>query len=176
MPSTSGIVQFPGTFGQTKNVLDLASRSDLNSGSKGCAVTPLLAVKTEGAVLVSRAPVSSPSSSIVAVMQATQPGSRSDRPPGTGNSPQSYTQNNYQFLDNITIVRGAHVFKFGTEWRHWIAPTDFLPRSRGEWDYTSLQTLIDDRVPDGFNGALRGAGSGTFSGNQDGIYWFVQDD
>ena len=92
------------------------------------------------------------------------------------NSPQSYTQNNYQFLNNITLIRGAHALKFGVEWRHWIAPTNFLPRARGEWDYSSLQALIDDRVPDGFNGALRGAGSGVFSGNQDGIYWFVQDD
>jgi Carboxypeptidase regulatory-like domain/TonB dependent receptor len=92
------------------------------------------------------------------------------------NSPQSYTQNNYQFLDNITVIRGPHALKFGAEWRHWIAPTNFLPRSRGEWDYSSLQSLIDDRVPDGFNGALRGAGSGIFSGNQDAVYWFVQDD
>ena len=92
------------------------------------------------------------------------------------NSPQSYTQNNYQFLDNVTVIRGAHAFKFGAEWRHWIAPTNFLPRERGEWDYGSLQSLIGDRVPDGFNGALRGAGTGLFAGNQDGIYWFVQDD
>jgi hypothetical protein len=93
-----------------------------------------------------------------------------------GNSPQSYTQNNYQFLDTVILVRGAHTLKFGAEWRHWIAPTNFLPRERGEWDYSSLQTLINDQVPDGFNGALRGAGSGVFSGNQDGIYGFAQDD
>jgi hypothetical protein len=93
-----------------------------------------------------------------------------------GNSPQSYTQNNYQFLNNITVIRGPHAFKFGAEWRHWIAPTNFLPRERGEWDYASLQTLIDDAVPDGFNGALRGAGTGLFAGNQDALYGFVQDD
>src|SRR4029077_4451872 len=92
------------------------------------------------------------------------------------NSPQSYTQNNYQFLNNVTIIRGAHTLKFGAEWRHWIAPTNFLPRARGEWDYASLQTLIDDGIPNGFNGALRGAGSGVFSGNQDALYGFVQDD
>ena len=92
------------------------------------------------------------------------------------NSPQSYTQNNYQFLNNVTLIRGAHTLKFGAEWRHWIAPTNFLPRERGEWDYASLQTLIDDGIPNGFNGALRGAGSGVFSGNQDALYGFVQDD
>jgi Carboxypeptidase regulatory-like domain/TonB dependent receptor len=92
------------------------------------------------------------------------------------NSPQSYTQNNYQVLNNISIVKGAHTIKFGPEYRRWIAPSNFLPRSRGEWDYADLQTLINDEVPNGFNGALRGAGSGIFDGNQHALYGFVQDD
>src|SRR4029077_8170638 len=29
------------------------------------------------------------------------------------NSPQYYTQNNYQFLDTVIVVRGAHTLKFG---------------------------------------------------------------
>jgi hypothetical protein len=93
-----------------------------------------------------------------------------------GNSPQSYTQNNYQILNNISIVKGAHTIKFGPEYRRWIAPSNFLPRERGEWDYADLQTLINDEVPNGFNGALRGAGSGIFDGNQHALYGFVQDD
>ena len=93
-----------------------------------------------------------------------------------GNSPQSYTQNNYQVLNNISIVKGAHTIKFGPEYRRWIAPSDFLPRSRGEWDYADLQTLINDQIPNGFNGALRGAGTGLFNGNQHAIYGFLQDD
>jgi hypothetical protein len=93
-----------------------------------------------------------------------------------GNSPQSYVQNNYQVLNNISIVKGAHTIKFGPEYRRWIAPSDFLPRSRGEWDYADLQTFINDQVPNGFNGALRGAGTGIFNGNQHAIYGFLQDD
>ncbi len=93
-----------------------------------------------------------------------------------GNSPQSYTQNNYQILNNISIVKGAHTIKFGTEYRRWIAPSNFLPRERGEWDYADLQALINDEVPNGFNGALRGAGSGIFNGNQHALYGFIQDD
>jgi hypothetical protein len=93
-----------------------------------------------------------------------------------GNSPQSYTQNNYQVLNNITIVKGSHTIKFGPEYRRWIAPSNFLPRSRGEWDYAGLQTLINDQIPDGGNRALRGAGSGLFDGNQTALYGFVQDD
>jgi len=93
-----------------------------------------------------------------------------------GNSPQSYVQNNYQVMDNISIVKGAHTIKFGPEYRRWIAPSNFLPRERGEWDYADLQTLVNDEVPTGFNGALRGAGSGLFDGNQHAIYGFIQDD
>jgi Carboxypeptidase regulatory-like domain/TonB dependent receptor len=93
-----------------------------------------------------------------------------------GNSPQSYVQNNYQILNNVSIVKGAHTIKFGPEYRRWIAPSDFLPRSRGEWDYADLQTLINDQIPNGFNGALRGAGTGLFNGNQHAIYGFLQDD
>ena len=93
-----------------------------------------------------------------------------------GNSPQSYTQNNYQVLDMISLARGRHSFKFGGEYRRWIAPSDFLPRSRGEWDYANISELINDQIPTGSNGALRGAGTGLFDGNQWALYGFVQDD
>lgn len=93
-----------------------------------------------------------------------------------GNAPQSYVQNVYQISELLTYVRGNHTWKGGLEWRHWIAPTDFLPRARGEWNYATLQELINDQVPNGANGALRGAGSGFFAGNNNALYWFLQDD
>jgi hypothetical protein len=93
-----------------------------------------------------------------------------------GNSPQSGAQNTYQISNQISYARGAHTFKWGVEWRKYIAASDFLPRSRGEFDYGTLQTFVNDLVPDGFNGALRGAGSGFFAGNQNALYWFAQDD
>ena len=93
-----------------------------------------------------------------------------------GNSPQSYTQNVYQLSDAMTYIRGKHTFKWGLEARKWIAPSNFLPRARGEWDYANLQTLVNDLVPDGGNGALRGAGSGVFASNYNAFYWFIQDD
>jgi outer membrane receptor protein involved in Fe transport len=92
------------------------------------------------------------------------------------NSPQSNVINTYQFVDQMSYVRGTHVFKWGAQWMHWIAPSNFLARSRGEWDYKNFNELVNDFVPTGSNGALRGAGSGFFAGNQNGIYWFVQDD
>jgi hypothetical protein len=91
-------------------------------------------------------------------------------------SPQGYTQNIYQLSDALTYVRGRHSLKFGIEGRKYIAPTNVLPRARGEWDYATLNSFINDLVPDGANGALRGAGSGSVADNYNAVYWFVQDD
>ncbi len=93
-----------------------------------------------------------------------------------GNAPQSYGQNIYQWSDAISWVKGKHTVKFGAEVRKYINPSVFLPRARGEWNYSTLQTLVNDLVPDGANGALRGAGSGSFSSNFNAAYWFLQDD
>ena len=91
-------------------------------------------------------------------------------------APQGYTQNVYQLIDNVTYVRGKHTFKAGIEGRNYIAPTSNLQRARGEWDYASLNAFFNDLVPDGANGALRGAGSGSIADNYHAVYWFVQDD
>jgi hypothetical protein len=92
------------------------------------------------------------------------------------NSPQSDVQNTYQVLNNMSWTKGRHNLKYGGEYRNWIAPNNFLPRERGEYGYSEFNTLVDDLVPDGLNGALRGAGSGFFAGNQAALYWFAQDD
>jgi hypothetical protein len=93
-----------------------------------------------------------------------------------GESPQSSMQNTYQILDNISYLTGRHQIKAGLEYRNNIVPSNTLPRGRGDWNYASMQELIDDQVPGGLNGALRGAGNGFFAGNQQSIYWFLQDD
>ncbi len=93
-----------------------------------------------------------------------------------GCSPQSGVQNTYQWSDTISYSRGKHGFKGGAEVRKTISPSSFLPRARGEWDYASLQTFVNDQVPDGANGALRGAGSPTFAANYNSFYGFIQDD
>ena len=91
-------------------------------------------------------------------------------------APQGYVQNIYQLSDGLTFVRGRHTLKFGAEGRKYIAPTNDLPRARGEWDYATLDAFINDLVPDGANGALRGAGSGTVADNYNAVYSYVQDD
>jgi hypothetical protein len=93
-----------------------------------------------------------------------------------GCSPQSTIVNTYQWTDDVTKTFGRHAVKAGVEVRNNIGPSDFLPRARGEWDYASLQSFINDLVPDGANGALRGAGSGFFAANFKSIYGFAQDD
>jgi hypothetical protein len=90
------------------------------------------------------------------------------------NAPQGGVQNTYQWVEQQTYSRGKHTLKYGAELRRWIAPTTFLPRGRGEWQYASLEEFINDFAPTGV--AIRGAGSGSFDGNQSAVYWFLQDD
>jgi hypothetical protein len=93
------------------------------------------------------------------------------------NAPQSYTQNVYAWADTINFIQGAHTIKVGVEAKKYIAPTDGIPRARGEWDYTTLSQLVNDFVPNGApNKALRGAGSGNVASNYNAFYWFLQDD
>jgi hypothetical protein len=91
-----------------------------------------------------------------------------------GNSPQSNTLNQYQWVNNLSITKGPHNFKIGVDARLWIAPSFFLPRERAEYRYSSLERFVKDGVPN--NLALRGVGDGSFAGNQKGIFWFIQDD
>jgi hypothetical protein len=91
-----------------------------------------------------------------------------------GNSPQSTIQNVYQLIEQMTHSRGAHTLKFGGEYRKWIAPGGFLPRARGEWQYSDLSNLVSDTVPIDF--AKRGAGNAGTDGNQSAMFGFFQDD
>jgi len=91
-------------------------------------------------------------------------------------APQGYRQNVYQLVDNVSYIRGKHTFKVGIEGRNYITENSSLPRARGEWDYATLNSFINDLVPDGGNGALRGAGTGVSALNNPAVYWFVQDD
>ncbi len=91
-----------------------------------------------------------------------------------GNAPQGAAFNQYQWVDTLSVARGAHNFKLGVDVRLWIVPSLFLPRERAEYQYSSLERLVKDKLPD--NLALRGVGDGSFAGNQKAVYWFIQDD
>jgi len=89
------------------------------------------------------------------------------------NFPQKGADNIYQFLDNLSIVRGAHTFKAGVELRNVISTSDFLPRARGEYNWASM----DDFVRDGFPSvvSIRGVGKADFAANRAAYYAYVQD-
>lgn len=92
-----------------------------------------------------------------------------------GSLPQGQPVDNlYQIFDSLNLIRGNHNFKFGGEYRKYIGRSLFLPRSRGDYLYSSFDELISDSVPT-FS-ALRGVGSPEFVGNQSSIYIFGQDD
>ncbi|HJT70969.1 MAG TPA: carboxypeptidase regulatory-like domain-containing protein [Terriglobales bacterium] len=90
------------------------------------------------------------------------------------NAPQFTVQNTYQAIDNLTWVKGPHTLTFGGEYRKYITPQKFIQRSRGDYVYTSLEQFARDQVPGG-SVAQRSFGNVGYSGDQYGIYGFVND-
>lgn len=91
-----------------------------------------------------------------------------------GNLPQSGYDNNYQFYDSLTFVTGQHTFKFGADYRRYDGGTNFLPRARGEYRYSTLEVLAQDLRPDIVN--IRGIGSGSSVSSNHRFFAFGQDD
>ena len=60
------------------------------------------------------------------------------------NAPQYSVQNTYQATDNLTWVKGAHTLKFGVEYRKYISPQLFIQRSRGDYEYDTLENFAND--------------------------------
>jgi carboxypeptidase family protein len=89
------------------------------------------------------------------------------------NNPQYSTQNLYQLLDNLSWVKGNHTLKFGIEGRKYISPQLFIQRSRGDYEWSTLDRYARDLVPDGI--AQRSVGSVGYNGNQYGIFWYAND-
>ena len=101
-----------------------------------------------------------------------------------GNLPQGSFNNIYQATNNLSWVHGAHIVKTGVEFRKIIAPSDFLPRARGEyeWVQTTLQSGqqlsdLDAFVRDFFPSSvsIRGVGLSRFAQNRAAFYGFLQD-
>jgi len=90
-----------------------------------------------------------------------------------GNAPQFTIQNFYQIVDNVSMVRGKHTFKFGVEYRWYISPQNFTQRARGDYEYNATQLYLEDFSPDNFG--QRSTGSTTYYGNQKAIYWYAND-
>jgi len=89
------------------------------------------------------------------------------------NGPQFGIQNLYQAIDNVTWVKGSHSFKFGSEIRKYISPQQFTQRSRGDYDYSTLDLYMRDLSPDQLG--ERSTGNSTYYGDQVGFYWYAND-
>jgi len=90
------------------------------------------------------------------------------------NGPQFTIQNLYQAIDTMTLTKGRHSLKFGVEGRKYISPQSFTQRSRGDYDYTTLDQYIRDVTPDFL--AERSLGNPVYYGDQSAIYAFANDD
>jgi len=89
------------------------------------------------------------------------------------NAPQFTVQNFYQFVDNVSWLKGKHNLKFGAEYRWYISPQGFTQRSRGDYEYNATQVYLEDFGPDSFG--QRSTGSTTYYGNEKAIYWYLND-
>ncbi|HKW18111.1 MAG TPA: carboxypeptidase regulatory-like domain-containing protein [Terriglobales bacterium] len=89
------------------------------------------------------------------------------------NAPQFTIQDFYQVVDNISITKGRHSFKFGGEYRWYISPQSFTQRARGDYEWNNTQMFLDDFTPDNFG--QRSSGSTTYYGNEKAVYWFAND-
>jgi hypothetical protein len=89
------------------------------------------------------------------------------------NAPQITIQNTYQLLDNITWVKGRHTLQFGFDGRRAISPQTFTQRSRGDYEYNSIEVFLRDLTPDSL--AQRSLGNPVYYGDQYSTYEYAQD-
>ena len=88
-------------------------------------------------------------------------------------APQAGIQNVYQLADNFSWIKGRHDLKFGFDGRDLIAASTFIQRSRGDYEWTTLQKFLSDTYPDVI--AQRNPGGKPYSGNDTAYYWFAND-
>lgn len=89
------------------------------------------------------------------------------------NGPQFHYQNLYQASENLTWSKSAHTLKFGVEGRKFISPQFFTQRSRGDYDYSTLDLYLRDQTPDSL--AERSLGNPIYYGDQTAWYWYAND-
>ncbi len=89
------------------------------------------------------------------------------------NAPQFTIQNFYGVNDNFTWTKGRHTLKIGAEYREYISPQNFTQRARGDYEYNATQLFMEDFSPDIIG--QRSTGNTTYYGNQNAIYWYVND-
>ncbi|MGA8596530.1 MAG: carboxypeptidase regulatory-like domain-containing protein, partial [Bryobacteraceae bacterium] len=89
------------------------------------------------------------------------------------NAPQYRIQNTYQINDGVNWTKGKHSFQLGFDGYSWLAPSFFVQRSRGDYEWSYLSDYMFDYYPDGI--AQRSLGGREYSGNQY-LYGFYGND
>lgn len=89
------------------------------------------------------------------------------------NSPASVIQNTYQLVNNLSWNKGRHDLKFGVDLRSQIFASTYVPRGRGDYQWTSLEGYLNDTIPNFI--AQRNVGGKVYSGNTPAYYGFVND-
>lgn len=89
------------------------------------------------------------------------------------NSPQGTILNTYQWTENLNWTKNHHTFKFGYDGRKLIAPQSFVQRSRGDYDYLTLNEFLRDVAPGDLG--ERSVGLSPYSGNQTATYLYAND-
>lgn len=84
----------------------------------------------------------------------------------------------YEFFDNITWVRGAHILKFGTKVRRWIPLFTDSKQYQGQWAFNG--SLSGDPIADFLLGlprsVTRAYPANTFGGQATATHFYFQDD
>ena len=93
------------------------------------------------------------------------------------NAPQETIQNLYQFIDNVSWVKGKHTFKFGGEFRWYTSPQTFTQRVRGDYEWNFFSDYLNDFAPNPNQGdfAERSAGDVVYYGNRKAFYAYAGD-
>ncbi len=89
------------------------------------------------------------------------------------NAPQATAETSYQFIDNLSWVKGKHELKFGVDVRDQIAGNTFIPFQRGDYEYLTMAPFLLDQTPDYL--VQRAAGTASYSGNANSYYGFIND-
>ncbi len=90
-----------------------------------------------------------------------------------GNAPQFTVQNFYQFVDNISWVKGKHNLKFGGEYRWYISPQQFTQR-RAAITSTTPPRFIWRTLRRTFSGSAA-PGLAPITATRKRIYWYAND-
>jgi hypothetical protein len=87
--------------------------------------------------------------------------------------PQSDRSNTYQLANNTSWIRGRHTLKFGYDGRKLNRSNYFVQRSRGDYQYNTLERFLQDVTPEF---AVRSVGALPFAGNLLSHYGYAADE